>query len=210
MTAVAPAGQEQRTRLSLRGSVTTVTEFFGFAVNSILYQRGIYPAESFAPVNKYGMPVLVTTDDPLKAYLGGVLSQMANWLGSGQVKTLVLVVNGQSSRSVIERWTFDIDARAPDLASATKLPSKSDESTRGEIQAIMRQITASVTFLPVINEPCAFDLLVYTAADCAVPDTWELSDPQLVTNATDVKLRTFSTTFHAVQSAVSYADAGDQ
>ena len=32
----------------------------------------------------------------------------------------------------------------------------------GEIQAIIRQITASVTFLPLLNEPCAFDLLFYT------------------------------------------------
>jgi len=30
-----------------------VTEFFGYAVNSILYQRGIYPPENFQGVQKY-------------------------------------------------------------------------------------------------------------------------------------------------------------
>lgn len=30
----------------------------------------------------------------------------------------------------------------------------------GEIQAIIRQITASVTFLPLLQDACTFDLLV--------------------------------------------------
>ena len=197
----------QRTRLSLRGSVATVTEFFGFAVNNILFQRGVYPADGFATVNKYGLPLLVTTDAPLRTYIGNVLSQMANWLSGGNVKMLVLVVTGQRSRIVLERWTFDIDTKASTVDAASKLPPKPEDAVRAEIQALMRQITASVTFLPVINEPCAFDLLVYTSADCNIPETWELSDPQLVVNATDVKLRTFSTTFHTVETAVAFCEA---
>ena len=42
-----------------------------------------------------------------------------------------------------------------------------------EIQAIVRQITASVTFLPLLNEPCSFDLLVYADSQATVPVTWE-------------------------------------
>lgn len=37
-----------------------------------------------------------------------------------------------------------------------------------EIQAIMRQIAASVTFLPNIEEACTFDLLAYTSIDSEV------------------------------------------
>ena len=32
--------------------IQVVTEFFGYAVNSILYQRGIYPPEDFQAVQK--------------------------------------------------------------------------------------------------------------------------------------------------------------
>ena len=42
----------------------------------------------------------------------------------------------------------------------------------GEIQAIIRQITASVTFLPMLEDKCTFDLLVYTKADSDVPQQW--------------------------------------
>lgn len=62
-----------------------------------------------------------------------------------------------------------------------------------EIQAIMRQITASVTFLPLLQEPCSFDLLVYADKEATVPVLWEDSDPCLIANAEQVKLRSFST-----------------
>ena len=39
--------------------------------------------------------------------------------------------------------------------------TKTQKEITQEIQAIQRQITASVTFLPLLNEPCSFDLLVY-------------------------------------------------
>ena len=63
----------------------------------------------------------------------------------------------------------------------------------GEIQAIMRQITASVTFLPLLNEPCCFDLLIYADKEATVPVTWEDSDPCFIANSEQVKLRSFNT-----------------
>lgn len=196
----------QKTQLSLRGSVATVTEFFGFAVNTILYQRAVYPPDSFAQVPKYGLPLMVTKDEPLKRYLGTVLSQLARWLSSGEVRKLVLVVNGLQSGQVLERWVFDVDTSIEGPGNA-RVPPKTEDVIRAEIQALMRQITASVSFLPVINEDCAFDLLVYATADCDVPQTWELSDPHLVKNATDVKLRAFNTQFHKIDASVSFVDA---
>ena len=130
----------------------------------------------------------------------------------------------------------------------------------------MRQITASVTFLPLLDEPCSFDLLVrpayllviyiillcgllvpvewlggwgtgvasctatqfsffvtrapvaaaaplpvstrplqvYTSNECEVPSQWEESDPRYITNAAEVKLRSFSTKVHKVDTMVAY------
>ena len=36
-----------RNAITLKGSTELVTEFFGYAVNTILYQRGVYPPEEF-------------------------------------------------------------------------------------------------------------------------------------------------------------------
>ncbi len=73
-----------------------------------------------------------------------------------------------------------------------------------EIQAIIRQITASVTFLPLLNEPCTFDLLVYADNSTKVPQSWEESDPKYITNSQEVRLRSFTTKIHKVDTLVTY------
>lgn len=73
-----------------------------------------------------------------------------------------------------------------------------------EIQAIMRQITASVTFLPILNEPCSFDLLIYADKEATVPVLWEDSDPCYIQNGEQVKLRSFNTKVRISIDILSY------
>ena len=61
----------------------------------------------------------------------------------------------------------------------------------------MRQITASITYLPLIEVPCKFDILVYTRKNAATPAAWEESAPKLIKNADEVRLRNFSTKVRA-------------
>ena len=73
-----------------------------------------------------------------------------------------------------------------------------------ESRAIIRQITSSVTFLPVLDEPCSFDVLVYANHDVQVPELWKETHPMYVTDAEEIKLRSFSTRIHKVDTMVSY------
>lgn len=52
--------------------------------------------------------------------------------------------------------------------------------------------------------PGAFDLLIYTDKDLAVPEKWEESGPQFIANSEEVCLRSFTTTIHKVNSTVAY------
>ncbi|RZC74546.1 hypothetical protein C5167_050025 [Papaver somniferum] len=70
---------------------------------------------------------------------------------------------------------------------------KSDKEIMREIQAIMRQIASSITYLPCLDEQCIFDVLAYTDAEVAVPFTWIESDPKLIANPQMVKLHSFDT-----------------
>ena len=45
-------------------------------MNSVLYQRGLYPADSFSRVKQYGLTLLVTHDLKLKAFLDPLLKQV--------------------------------------------------------------------------------------------------------------------------------------
>eukprot|EP00891_Asterochloris_glomerata_P009275 jgi/Astpho2/9275/e_gw1.00139.40.1_t len=193
--------------ITLKGSTKIVTEFFGYAVNSILYQRGIYPSDSFEQQKQYGLSIMVSTDEGLTGYLTTVLRQMSDWLIQGVLQKMVLVITSVESKEVLERWTFDIQTDAQAMAGG-RPPEKTASEITSEIQAIVRQITASVTFLPLLNDACSFDLLVYTDASSEVPTEWEESDPRYIQNAADVKLRSFTTKVHKVDTLVSYkADA---
>jgi mitotic spindle assembly checkpoint protein MAD2 len=73
--------------------------------------------------------------------------------------------------------------------------TKDEKEVNREISAIMRQICSSVSFLPLLEEACTFDLLVYTPADCKAPPLWEDSDPRFITGnkSNEVRLRSFTT-----------------
>jgi len=162
---------------------------------------------------------------------------MEEWLLDGNVQRLVVVVSGVDSGETLERWQFnvsvdekqkqsssmDLDVKdenaAPANVNAASARASASASSSGktksvkeihnEIQAIIRQITASVTFLPLLNEPCSFDLLVYTDKEAVVPKKWEESDPRYIMNSQEVKLRSFTTSVHKVESMVTYKEADE-
>jgi mitotic spindle assembly checkpoint protein MAD2 len=72
--------------ITLRGSVDIVSEFFDYSVNSILYQRGLYPPESYKRVSKYGLTMHMTQDEGLLAYMRSVRKQLDAWLLEGHVQ----------------------------------------------------------------------------------------------------------------------------
>uniref|UniRef100_A0A7S3PXY9 HORMA domain-containing protein n=1 Tax=Chaetoceros debilis TaxID=122233 RepID=A0A7S3PXY9_9STRA len=223
---------DTQTVITLKGSVAIISEFFSTAINSILYQRGIYQPETFRRESKYGLTVLTTTDEGLLKYLNNIMSQMESWLLDGDVQRLVVVVTGVDSGETLERWQFNvsvddkekqagksngnendaagINTKNINLPDGTKgKTGKSVRDIHNEIQAIIRQITASVTFLPLLNEPCSFDLLVYTNQTAVVPQKWEDSDPRYIMNSQEVKLRSFTTSVHKVESMVAYKEADE-
>ena len=46
-------------------------------MESVLYQRGIYPPEDFKVVKKYGLNVLVTADEEVKNYIKRIMGQLS-------------------------------------------------------------------------------------------------------------------------------------
>lgn len=128
------------------------------SIFSILYQRGVYPPEAFEQRRQYGLAVMVTSDARLASYLATVLEALEGWLETGTLQKLVLVIAGTPEGDVLERWTFDVRADAGVVAGEgdAPLPHKDEAEIMAEIAAVIRQITASVTFLPMLNRPCAF------------------------------------------------------
>ncbi|KAJ5234022.1 Mitotic spindle checkpoint component mad2 [Penicillium citrinum] len=211
-------------KLSIRGSAKLVSEFFEYSINSILFQRGVYPPEDFTTVKKYGLNMLVSADDQVKAYIKKIMSQLNKWMSGGKISKLVVVITDKETGEHVERWQFDVEifgrhskssssrktadkensAPGDKEASPAEPVEKTEKEIQEEIQAIFRQITASVTFLPVLDGDCTFNVLVYADADSEVPVEWGDSDAKEIKNAEKVQLRSFSTNNHRVGTLVSY------
>ncbi|XP_064617991.1 mitotic spindle assembly checkpoint protein MAD2A-like [Liolophura sinensis] len=189
--------------ITLRGSTDIVAEFFEYGINSILYQRGIYPPETFTREQKYGLTLLVSTDQVLKKYLAEVLGHIKEWLYKMTVKKLVVVIASVDTNEVLERWQFDVECDKT-VTENSAPREKSEKDIKKEICDVIRQITATVTFLPLLEEACSFDLLVYTDKDFDTPDSWGESGPQFIANSQEVRLRSFTTTIHKVDAMVAY------
>ena len=58
----------------------------------------------------------------------------------------------------------------------------------------------------LFSESGAFSRTTRATAGATVPVTWEDSDPKYISNATEVKLRSFATSVHQIDAAVSYKD----
>ncbi|KJY01724.1 putative mitotic spindle checkpoint component mad2 protein [Zymoseptoria brevis] len=220
----APSDDKAKThKLSLRGSSKLVTEFFEYSINTILFQRGVYPAEDFSAVKKYGLNMMVSLDDQVKAYIKKIMSQLNKWMQKSKISKLVIVVTSKETGEHVERWQFDVNifnddskssarrsastdkensAPMPDAAASQQ--EKTESEIQAEIQALFRQITASVSFLPMLDGNCTFNVLVYADADSEVPLEWGDSDAKEVKNAEKVMLRSFSTNSHRVDTVVSY------
>ncbi|KAI1475524.1 hypothetical protein K445DRAFT_318314 [Daldinia sp. EC12] len=225
---MAPTGEKDKDKskvhkLALKGSAKLVAEFFQYSIHTILFQRGVYPAEDFTAVKKYGLNMLVSADDQVKAYIKKIMSQLDKWMQRGKISKLVIVITDKDTGEHVERWQFDVhifntgkskksktssnqENDAPQSASNTALPdpSKTEAEIQAEIAALFRQITASVTFLPQLAGDCTFNVLVYADADSDVPVEWGDSDAKEIVNGERVQLRGFSTTSHRVETLVSY------
>ncbi|EAL92154.1 spindle checkpoint protein MAD2 [Aspergillus fumigatus Af293] len=113
---------------------------------------------------------------------------------------------GKHAKSQTSRKSADKENATPgdtENQSSTAV-EKTEKEIQEEIQAIFRQITASVTFLPVLDGDCTFNVLVYADADSDVPVEWGDSDAKEIKNAEKVQLRSFSTNNHRVETLVSY------
>jgi hypothetical protein len=64
------------TVVSLRGASELTSSFLKFAVNSILYNRQIFPKQSFASAQRLGCEVHVTKDEWLEKYLTKFFGQV--------------------------------------------------------------------------------------------------------------------------------------
>jgi hypothetical protein len=77
----------------------------------------VYPAEDFTAVKKYGLTMLVSSDDQVKAYIKKIMSQLDKWMVGGKISKLVVVITSKDTGETVERWQFDVQPPFPILST---------------------------------------------------------------------------------------------
>lgn len=64
-------------------------------------------------VKKYGLNMMVSLDDQVKAYVKKIMSQLNKWIQKSKISKLVIVVTSKETGEHLERWQFDVCNLAP-------------------------------------------------------------------------------------------------
>ncbi|KAK2827873.1 Mitotic spindle checkpoint component mad2, partial [Arthroderma sp. PD_2] len=118
-------------KLSLKGSAKLVSEFFEYSIHSILFQRGVYPADDFTAVKKYGLNMLVSADDQVKAYIKRIMSQLSKWMVGGKISKLVIVITDKDTGEHVERWQFDVEIFKSSKSKAARKALENENANPG-------------------------------------------------------------------------------
>lgn len=116
-----------------------------------------------------------------------------------------MVICNVITKEVLERWDFKVQYEgSADESSPDSVGNKELSTIQKEIRDVLRQICSTVSFLPLLDCPCAFDLQIYTKPDVNVPTEWAETAPSYIANSQELQLRTFSTSLHKMETIVSY------
>ncbi|KAK0093896.1 hypothetical protein PV326_012381 [Microctonus aethiopoides] len=204
--------QQKAKCITLKGSAELVKKYLDYGINSILYQRGIYPPETFEPSENFGLFILMSTDEKIKNFLNTVLGQVEEWLLARKVQQVTLVITNVNTKEVLEKWDFRVEYEGnaeTDTANSNGTPAplpevgtKDSQTIQKEIREVIRQITGTVSFLPLLDCLCSFDILTYTVPNCGIPNEWNETQPVFIANSQEVQLRSFSTSIHKMNTII--------
>ncbi|XP_017129636.1 mitotic spindle assembly checkpoint protein MAD2A [Drosophila elegans] len=199
--------QATKNCITLKGSAQIIAEYLKYGINSILFQRGIYPAEDFDSTQQYGLTILMSKDPKIQTFLQNVLSQTEEWLSKNMINKISMVITNVHSKEVLECWDFKMQAELGDgdNSDPTKLTTTKELSRiQNEIRDVMRQISATVSYLPLLDCICTFDVMIHTLQNTEIPAKWDETGAVVIQNPQSVQLRSFSTGLHKVDTVVNY------
>lgn len=131
----------------------------------------------------------------------------AEWLSKNLLDKISMIITNVHTKEILECWDFRVQNEAgdgTDKESGNPTSSKELKRIQQEIRDVMRQISATVSYLPLLDCICTFDVLIHTVKDCDVPEEWGETEAAFIQNSQAVQLRSFSTGLHKVDTVVNY------
>lgn len=132
------------------------------------------------------------------------LVSFSEWLVKEEIKQLSLVISNISTQETLERWDFKIEYEAKSNGTDEVTGNKDIKIIQKEIRDVLRQICSTVSFLPLLDCPCSFDLHIYATPEAEIPELWDERGPCFISNSEELQLKSFTTSVHRMNTVVSY------
>ena len=84
----------------------------------------------------------------------------SEWLTEGKIKKLVLALCDVNSKEPLECWEFRIIHEKTASGEVKQEGTKQLKDIQQEIRNVLRQITACVTFLPLLDTLCKYYIIL--------------------------------------------------
>ncbi|KAJ2964010.1 hypothetical protein NQ176_g10818 [Zarea fungicola] len=204
-------------KLSLKGSARLVAEFFQYSIHTILYERSASHRLPYTTANetaidfseavkKYGLNMLVSSDDQVKSYIKKIMSQLDKWMVGGKISRLVIVITDKDTGEHVERWQFNVDITAvpkksKSSSSSSAAAGKDQENDSASAAAPTEKTEQEIQ--AEIADPLSANHRVRHVPPAAERPL-HLQRAREIENGERVQLRGFSTANHRVDTLVSY------
>lgn len=130
----------------------------------------------------------------------------------GAVTKIRLQLYSERTRKCLEIWNFKIIPRkgiSLDGVAKTRLPRKQMKVVKMEIGDVLRQILASVSVLPRLDEKTFFQTILSHDGSLRSSNTISMKscgDDDVIQNARKMQFRSFDTGYHQVRTSVLYKE----
>lgn len=184
--------------------LTTFSDFLTVAIHTILYERSIYPPETFISTRKYNFPVRQNRHPKVCKWITDAVSAVELEMQKGTVSRVVVVIYSLEAKPM-ERFMFDISS-FPEVPPGEALTEFDDGDTNvgegGEgqgskgfkvnlvdveeqLRATVRKLAYCGSKLAPLPEGCTYTVAVELKenADPPIghPQPWVPSEPSLQT-----------------------------
>ncbi|XP_041780779.1 mitotic spindle assembly checkpoint protein MAD2A [Anopheles merus] len=197
--------------ITLQGSAAIIHEYLKYSSHSIIFQRGIYPASDFLPIEYNGVPMMVSRDSRIKEYIDLIMEQVHDLIMKRMITKVTMCIVTVESKEVVERWDFNIQPTYDGEQGEEPAVPKALKKIQSEIRDVMRQIVATISFLPCLDQRCTFDIMLHT-----VGEVFEANPTMIkqfreediasieIEGAQSIALKQFSTGLQTVDTKVVY------
>ncbi|KIN00203.1 hypothetical protein OIDMADRAFT_54802 [Oidiodendron maius Zn] len=175
--------------------LTAFSDFLIVAIHTILYERGLYPPETFLLTRAYNFPVRQNRHPLVCKWIQDAVSAVHDQMFKGTIRRIVLVIYSDR-QEVLERFLFDVE-RFPVVPEKDAYTEFGVESgAEGEVKVsrvdVEEQLRATIRTLAycgaklgVLPEDCTYTLAVELKDNMdppiGHPQPWVPSIPSLQT-----------------------------